>query len=177
MDLTDSQFTVDVLVAGSGASGPTVAVTARKAGLDVLVEKEPVDRQKPGFTAVLSNGRRFGNESSAYHDLVPQLEACRGERLGPLEKAPFYAVRISAGIIATFAGLRTDRYARVLNHKAQPIPRLYAVGNDQANVFAGRYPGAGATLGPGMTFGYIVGRHLAETTADEALPTLDAALH
>ena len=41
------------------------------------------------------------------------------------------------------------------------IARLYAVGNDRASIMGGNYPGAGITLGPIMTFGYITGRHLA----------------
>ena len=41
------------------------------------------------------------------------------------------------------------------------IPGLYAVGNDRASIMGGNYPGAGITLGPNMTFGYITGRHLA----------------
>jgi succinate dehydrogenase/fumarate reductase flavoprotein subunit len=49
----------------------------------------------------------------------------------------------------------------VLNDAGVPIPGLYAVGNDRASVMGGNYPGAGITLGPIMTFGYITGRHLA----------------
>ncbi|MDR7103791.1 FAD-dependent oxidoreductase [Croceicoccus sp. BE223] len=218
-----------------------------------------VDRQKPGFISVTADGKRFCDESSAYHDYVPELiKACagkdkaeawlvgdaaavrkwgiglarpfpiphgnlvrsgylkraeslrelatacgidpagleatvarfnagaragvdpefgRGDRvydryqgdpehgpnpcLGPLEQAPFYAVRIEAGIIGTFAGLMTDSNAQVLRADGTPIEGLYAVGNDQKSVFAGAYPGAGATLGPAMTFGYIAGRHAA----------------
>ena len=48
----------------------------------------------------------------------------------------------------------------------KPIPGLFAVGNDAASIFGGSYPGAGATLGPGMTFGYICGKHLAGRIAN-----------
>jgi succinate dehydrogenase/fumarate reductase flavoprotein subunit len=51
---------------------------------------------------------------------------------------------------------------RVLDVERKPIPGLFAVGNDAASIFGGSYPGAGATLGPAMTFGYICGKHLAE---------------
>ena len=86
--------------------------------------------------------------------------------VGPLAQPPFYAVRVLPGDLATFAGLRTDRHARVLDAEAQPIPGLYAVGNDQASVFAGAYPGGGATLGPGMTFAYIAALHAAGRADD-----------
>jgi len=81
--------------------------------------------------------------------------------LAPLEKAPYYAVKVYSSEIGTFAGLKTDVHARVLDQSGGVIAGLYAVGNDQASVFAGAYPGAGSTLGPAMTFGYVAGRHLA----------------
>jgi succinate dehydrogenase/fumarate reductase flavoprotein subunit len=49
----------------------------------------------------------------------------------------------------------------VLDPDGHPIPGLFAVGNDRASLMGGNYPGAGITLGPIMTFGYITGRHLA----------------
>ena len=38
---------------------------------------------------------------------------------------------------------------------------LYAVGNDARQHHGGNYPGAGITLGPALTFGYVVGQALA----------------
>jgi 3-oxosteroid 1-dehydrogenase len=38
---------------------------------------------------------------------------------------------------------------------------LYAVGNDMANAFGGKSPGAGSMLGPTMKFGYLAALHLA----------------
>ena len=47
------------------------------------------------------------------------------------------------------------------NVAGRVIEGLYAAGNDMASVMGGNYPGGGITLGPGMTFAYIAGRHLA----------------
>ncbi|MDU2928807.1 FAD-binding protein, partial [Bradyrhizobium sp.] len=58
--------------------------------------------------------------------------------------------------------IRTDEHARALDAQGQPIEGLYAAGNDMASIMGGNYPGAGITLGPALTFGYIAGRHLAE---------------
>ena len=81
--------------------------------------------------------------------------------------SPFYAVKIIPGDIATYHGLVTDERTRVLDVERKPIPGLFAVGNDAASIFGGSYPGAGATLGPAMTFGYICGKSFAEKrTAD-----------
>jgi hypothetical protein len=59
------------------------------------------------------------------------------------------------------AGIKTDEHARALDADGQPIPGLYAAGNDMASIMGGNYPGAGITLGPALTFGYIAGKHLA----------------
>ncbi len=80
--------------------------------------------------------------------------------LGPLREGPFYAVRILPGSLGTFSGLQTDEHARVLDEQQLPIPGLYAIGNDMSSVMRGYYPSGGITLGPAMTFGYLVGKGL-----------------
>jgi succinate dehydrogenase/fumarate reductase flavoprotein subunit len=81
--------------------------------------------------------------------------------VAPLDKPPFYAVRIIPSELGTFAGIQTNASAQVIDSDSRPIVGLYAVGNDAASVMGGTYPGAGTTIGPAMTFGYIAGRHLA----------------
>ena len=58
----------------------------------------------------------------------------------------------------------------MLGQDEQPIPGLYASGNDMNSIMAGAYPGAGITLGPALTFGYVAGMALASATplGDEA---------
>ncbi|MEV7571582.1 FAD-dependent oxidoreductase [Pseudarthrobacter sp. NPDC089323] len=84
--------------------------------------------------------------------------------LRPLEKGPFYAVKIVPGSFGTFAGLAADSRARVLDTEGRPIQGLYVAGNDQASVMGGHYPAGGINLGPALTFGYIAGRDLANAT-------------
>jgi len=97
----------------------------------------------------------FGRGETAYNrylgDATHQPNPC----VGPIEKGPFYAVRLVAGDLGTFAGIRTDENARVLDADGNTIPGLYAAGNDAASIMSGTYPGAGITLGPAITFGYI----------------------
>lgn len=81
--------------------------------------------------------------------------------MGPLERGPFYAVRIVAGSLGTFAGLKVNTRAQVLDASGQPIPGLYAGGNDMDSMMAGHYPAGGITLGPAMTFGWIAAHHAA----------------
>jgi 3-oxosteroid 1-dehydrogenase len=81
--------------------------------------------------------------------------------LGVIEKAPFYAVPIVPGDVGTFGGLVTDEYARVLDQRGSVIPGLYATGNTTASVMARTYPGAGSSVGPSFTWGYVAAKHAA----------------
>jgi len=81
--------------------------------------------------------------------------------LAPIGKAPFYAVRLDAGDIGTKGGLATDASARVLREDGSVIAGLFAIGNTSASPMGTSYPGAGATLGPAMTFGFIAADELA----------------
>ena len=81
--------------------------------------------------------------------------------LAPISRGPFYAVRVVQGSFGTFAGLRADDRARLVDAEGAPIPGAYVVGADQKNVFGGHYPAGGINIGPAMTFGFIAGRELA----------------
>jgi succinate dehydrogenase/fumarate reductase flavoprotein subunit len=81
--------------------------------------------------------------------------------VAPIEKAPFYAIKVLPGSFGTFVGLKTDAFARVLTDDGKPIDGLYAAGSDQASVMGGHYPSGGINLGPAMTFGFVSGRHAA----------------
>ena len=81
--------------------------------------------------------------------------------MGPLQRGPFYAVKVVAGSLGTFAGLKTNAHAQVLDAQGQPIAGLYAGGNDMNSMMAGHYPSGGITLGPAMTFGWLAAHHMA----------------
>ncbi len=81
--------------------------------------------------------------------------------LAPIEKGPFYAMKLYPGDIGTKGGLLTDLDARVLDERGRPIDGLYCTGNNAASVMGPAYPGAGSTLGPAMTFAYRAVAHMA----------------
>jgi succinate dehydrogenase/fumarate reductase flavoprotein subunit len=110
--------------------------------------------------------RAFGRGSTSYQRLLGDPDFAPNPCVGELAKPPFYAVKIIPGDIGTYHGLVTDQSTRVLDGDGKPIEGLFAVGNDAASIFGGSYPGAGATLGPAMTFGYICGVCLAGKTAN-----------
>jgi len=112
----------------------------------------------------------FGKGGNAYDrgngDPSHQPNPC----LGPIEKAPFYAVRVEPTPLGTSLGLSTNGHAQVRDAAGRPIAGLYAIGNDMHSVMGGEYPGAGAQLGPGMTFGYLAALHAVQAGAARAAP-------
>lgn len=86
--------------------------------------------------------------------------------LYPLGDPPYYAFRIVLGDLGTSGGLLIDEHARVLRTDGTVVPGLYAVGNTSAPVMGRSYAGAGATIGPAMTFGYVAAKHLAAQAAN-----------
>ena len=101
----------------------------------------------------------FHRGESAYDRYYGDPKVKPNPTLRALETPPFYALPIYPGDIGTNGGVATDEHARVLDAQDQVIPGLYAAGNMAATVMGHSYPAAGATLGPGMTFGYIAARH------------------
>ena len=110
----------------------------------------------------------FGRGGNAYDRYGGDPAARPAPNLGPLTDPPYYAVRVLAGTIGTKGGPITDANGVVLkagsradSAPSDPIPGLYAVGNAAAFWTGDAYPAPGATLGIGMTMGYLAGRHAA----------------
>ena len=120
--------------------------------------------------------RQFGKGSTAYNryqgDSLVKPNPC----MAAIRQAPFYAIRIVIGEIGTFAGLATDEQCRVIDRNRQPIEGLYAVGNDAASIMGGNYPGAGITLGPGVTLGYVAAMSLVKAHAALSIELLQPNL-
>ena len=79
--------------------------------------------------------------------------------LGPVNQAPYYAMRIDPGEFATCGGMVINENGQVIDQNNDPIPGLYASGNCTPALLT-TYPGPGATIGPAMTFGFIAGKHI-----------------
>ncbi|HEV2373174.1 MAG TPA: 3-oxosteroid 1-dehydrogenase [Streptosporangiaceae bacterium] len=103
----------------------------------------------------------FGRGDSAYDRYYGDPRQRPNPNLAPLRQPPFYAVKIVPGDLGTKGGLVTDERARVLRPDGTPVPGLYAAGNASASVMGHSYAGAGATIAPAMTFGYIAALDLA----------------
>ena len=103
----------------------------------------------------------FGRGSTIYQRHLGDLSHSPNPCVAPIERAPFFALRVHPADLGTAIGLKTDADARVLREDGTAIAGLYACGNDMGSIMNGNYPGPGITLGPALTFGYLAGQHLA----------------
>lgn len=104
----------------------------------------------------------FHRGESAYDRYYGDPRITPNPCLAPLNKPPFYAVEMVPGDLGTKGGLVTDEHARVLRADGSVIEGLFAAGNNAASVMGRSYAGAGATIGPAMTFGYIAALTMAD---------------
>jgi 3-oxosteroid 1-dehydrogenase len=108
----------------------------------------------------------FRRGESAYDRYYGDPRVRPNPNLAPLARPPYYAAKIVPGDLGTKGGLRTDARARVLRTDGTAIPGLYAAGNASASVMGHSYAGAGATIGPAMTFGYLAAQDMAAREGD-----------
>lgn len=169
----DSQFIDKYMLAGSmpGAKKPeawfdeqflrkgeTLAELASTCAMDPAKLQASVDR----FNELVRQGRDedFQRGEHVYEEwLGDPLHDGPNQSLGPVEKGPFYAMQLYPGDVSTFGGLVTDVHARVLREDGSVIEGLYATGTSTASVMGGVEPGAGGSIGPALTFGYLAARH------------------
>ena len=139
--------------------GATLRDLAAATGIDANGLERTVRDYNEG--AMHGADREFKRGSTAFNRYLGDAEHKPNPNVAPIGAGPYYALKIIMGDLGTFDGLTTDVVGRVMRRDGSSIPGLYAVGNDRASIMGGNYPGAGITLGPIMTFGYITGRHLA----------------
>jgi succinate dehydrogenase/fumarate reductase flavoprotein subunit len=142
--------------------GRTMAELAAAIG----VPGEALEKTAQRYSEVAASGHDddFGRGDSAY-DRFYGDETLPNPNLAPLSGPPYYAFRVVLGDLGTNGGLVTDSDARVLREDGSAIPGLYASGNTAAAVMGRTYAGAGATIGPAMTFGYRAAKDAAARLA------------
>jgi 3-oxosteroid 1-dehydrogenase len=144
---------LDELAGVTGVAAPALAATVQR------WNQHAADGHDPDFHRGRSIYDRWWGD--------PAFEGLPASTIGPLDTAPYYAVRVRSGALGTKGGPRTDADARVLDVDGDPIPGLYAAGNVMASCMGMTYGGGGGTLGPAMVFGYLAGRHAASRHSDD----------
>jgi succinate dehydrogenase/fumarate reductase flavoprotein subunit len=144
--------------------GENIAELAKTCGIDAEALQATVQH----YNALTQDGkdRDFGKGETPYNRIQGDAinatrRGLRNPCMGPIERGPFYAVKVVMGSLGTFAGLRVNDHAQVIDAQGQAIPGLYAGGNDLSSMMGGHYPAGGITLGPAMTFGFIAAHHAA----------------
>jgi 3-oxosteroid 1-dehydrogenase len=153
--------------AGTVFQAPSLAELADS----IAVDAEDLGKTVARFNDFARTGvdEDFRRGDSAYDRYYGDPRVKPNPNLAALVKPPFYAVKIMPGDLGTKGGLVTDAHARVLREDGSVIAGLYAAGNVSAAVMGHSYAGAGATIGPAMTFGYLAAKDMAaRITADPA---------
>ena len=157
----------DALDSGFVYKADSIPELAKTLSIDSAGLQQTVER----FNKFAENGvdedfKRGGNQYDAY---IGDPDYKKNHCLGTIDKGPFYALKIWPGDLGTKGGVLTDERARALKEvgkgKYEAIPGLYAIGNNSASVMGRTYAGAGSTLGPGLTFGYIAANDCARVEA------------
>lgn len=139
--------------AGIAHRADSIAGLAPKIGLDASTLTATVERFNENAAAGVDPD--FLRGASAYDRYYGDPTVTPNPNLRPLNRGPFYAVKMVLSDLGTCGGLRVDDHARVLREDGRAIDGLYAIGNTAANAFGTTYPGAGATIAQGLVYGYI----------------------
>ena len=180
--LFDSQFTRRYFMPGTGMPGQktperwfsenyyrkadTLEALARKIDVDPATLLATVERFN-GFVAK-NHDDDFKRGDRAYDNWLGDPTHQPSNTLGTIAEGPFYAIPVVPGDVGTYGGAVTDVDARVLRPDGSVIPGLYATGVSTASVMGRVYPGAGCSVGPAFTFGYIAAHHALKAGAEAA---------
>lgn len=147
--------------------GDTDAVLYKAQSLTEIAQRFNIDAQ--GLQASIEkmddyakNGvdSDFGRGGDAHDAMFGDVTVSPNPCLGTMSGGPYYACKVNPGDIGTKGGLKVNADGQVLNDKAAPIKGLYAAGNCSVSIMGNKYPGAGCTLGPGMTRAYVAAGHM-----------------
>lgn len=137
----------------------TIEALAGQMGVDPETLRAQVDRFN-GFVDA-DDDQDFHRGKRAYDHWLGDPYHKPSGTLGRIEKGPFYAFPTYPGDVGTYGGVVTDAKARVLRADGSVIPGLYATGISTASVMGRVYPGAGSSVGPSFTWGYVAAKHAA----------------
>lgn len=154
-------------------TGNTVEELATACGIDPSALRQTLD----DYNRHAHHGEDplFGRGTTPYNRKQGDPANLPNPCVAPIDTGPYYAVKVQPGCFGTFAGLKVNPHAQVLDANQNPITGLYAAGGDMASIMGGHYPAGGINLGPALTFGYIAARHIAGMTAFEQ--EIDHAAH
>lgn len=135
----------------------SIELLAREIGVDAKTLGSTISRFN-GFVAK-NRDEDFQRGERAYDLWLGDPTHHPSQTLGTIERGPFYAVPVYPGDVGTYGGVVTDEFARVLRDDGSVIEGLYATGVSTASVMGRAYPGAGSSVGPSFTWGFVAAKH------------------
>jgi len=140
--------------------GKTLADLAQVTGIDAAGLEATVHAYNTG--AVKGVDEQHARGTTAFNRYLADPNHQPNPCVAPVERGPFYAVKLLMGDLGSFDGIQTSVVGEVKKSDGSVIPGLYAVGNDRASIMGGNYPAAGITHGPNMVFAYVTANHIAD---------------
>jgi succinate dehydrogenase/fumarate reductase flavoprotein subunit len=147
--------------------GRTIRELAQKIGVDPAGLEETVARNNQ--FAITGKDLDFKRGDSDLDRSIGDPTHKPNPCLGPIDRAPYYAVEVWPGDNSSVTGLRVNANAQAVDANDQPIDGLYVCGLDMNSLWAGHGIANGAYHALNMTFGYIIARQLADKTDKAAL--------
>jgi len=136
----------------------TIEALARKIDLDPRTLRATVER--------FNGWSKEGVDSDFHRGETAWERYYTGDRaLGTIEQAPFFAAPFLYSSLGTKGGPRTNRHCQVLRPDKSVIGGLYCAGIAMASPIGTKAVGAGTTIGPCLTFGYIAGKAIVRRNA------------
>ncbi len=136
---------------GFFAKADSVAELARKINVNAAGLEESVRKMNEYARTGIDPDCHRGE--SAYDRYYGDPRVTPNPCLAPIDKPPYYAMKVDPGDFGTQGGMVINADAQVLHEDGHVIEGLYAIGNCSAPTLP-CYPGPGSTLGPAMTFAY-----------------------
>lgn len=133
--------------------------------IEELADKlEGINRR--GFLQTIEEFNRAVDDSVPFNPAIKDGRGTRGLEIPKsnwalaIDTAPFVAYAVTCGITCTYAGVKVNTSAQVLDENDEPIPGLYAAGEMVGGLYYVKYAG-GAGLTAGSVLGRIAGREAA----------------
>ncbi len=138
----------------------------RADSLEELATACGLDAKELGATVSRFNGFAVAGKDEDFHRGETSFSLSGGDPthrpnpcLGPVNMAPYYALKVFPGDLGSFGGILTDEHSRVLRADGSAIEGLYATGNATAPVFGREYPCTGGSIASTMIFGSLAIKH------------------
>jgi 3-oxosteroid 1-dehydrogenase len=166
----DSQYVDDFSFSGAPPGATPPQWVSRADSIEELARKLSI--APAGLQSTVARFNSFAQEG-VDHDFhrgekkwnLSKRDSIKGgnplnQRLGTLEKPPFFGVRLVPAVFVSSGGVRINSHGQAVDGQGAGIQKLYAIGNTAAHLEYGIGYQAGYSLASGMTFGYLAVAHM-----------------